>query len=140
VGGDRGHARGRLGVGAGDCGSCLVDALHEEQSDRQHELQLKPAAEEFDRKFTAQAERARVTRRQELAAILEPLGMAELAVEGELEIVRELVGLPAGIPEHAREEFTVAPLQAWGAGYALRGRLFDHEAEPSESQLSAAAT
>jgi cell division protein ZapA (FtsZ GTPase activity inhibitor) len=83
----------------------LVNVYVEEREDRQHELQIQRAAEEFDRKIRAQGERTRIIRREQLTELLEPIAMAELADEqDELELVRALAGRVAAIPEAVRQE------------------------------------
>jgi hypothetical protein len=82
----------------------LIDALHEEQTDRSRELEIHAAAEEFDRKIAARVERHRAIRRQELARLLEPIGLAELADGDELAVIAALARQLAAIPEHVRAE------------------------------------
>lgn len=86
----------------------LLDALHEQQNEqdwrKRMASEMQVAADDFDRRFAQRAERARDSRRQELAEILEPLGLAGLADEDELELVRALAGRLAAIPEPVRQE------------------------------------
>jgi hypothetical protein len=84
----------------------LVDALHEpsEQQDwrKQMASEMQTAAAEFDRKIELRARVNRAHRREQLADILEPIGLAELVDEDELEVVRALAGRLAAIPEPIR--------------------------------------
>jgi hypothetical protein len=78
----------------------LMDALADRDEDdprKQMQLQIKEAADKFSMQLHARAERQRGIRRQELAGILEPVGMEELADEEELVIVRALASRCVGL-------------------------------------------
>ena len=83
----------------------LIDALHEEQQDRSRELQIQAAAEEFTRKMADRVERMRTIDAARRTAVLEPLGLAELADKQDDELVAELARPLAAIPEAVRAEF-----------------------------------
>jgi hypothetical protein len=71
-------------------------------------LQIKTAAEEFDRKFAYRLERMDAIRRKQLLEILEPIGLGELVDLDDGQLVRELARRLAAIPAAVREEH-VAP-------------------------------
>ena len=81
--------------------------LYRPEDTKHHELELqvKTAAEEFDREWAERVVRHRAIRHDQLAEILEPVGLGHLADEqDDLELVRELAARLAGIPEHVRSE------------------------------------
>jgi hypothetical protein len=85
--------------------------LYRPEDTKYHELQLqiKTAAEEFERKFAARTERVRAIDAGRRAVILEPLGLAELAGQDDAEVVAELARRLAAIPEAVRAEHVVEP-------------------------------
>jgi hypothetical protein len=102
---------GAAGVSAS---KLLIDALHEPEREKERDLSLKVAAEEFHRKFGDRMERSHAWRQHQLREILRPLGLVELAgedgdvnlYETELEIVRELARRLAAVPDHVRAELS----------------------------------
>jgi hypothetical protein len=71
-------------------------------------LQIKTAAEEFDRKFAYRLERMDAIRRKQHLEILEPIGLGELVDLDDGQLVRQLARRLAAIPAAVREEH-VAP-------------------------------
>jgi Ser/Thr protein kinase RdoA (MazF antagonist) len=69
---------------------------------------MQVAASEFKRKVELSAHVRCSERRCQLAKILEPLGLAELVEEEELELMRELARRLAAIPAPIREEHASA--------------------------------
>jgi hypothetical protein len=91
----------------------LMDALSEHGTEqdwrKQMASEIETAARRFDARITGLTERTRLIRREKLAGILEPLGLEELAdEEDELELVRQLAGRLAAIPEEIRADHSVS--------------------------------
>jgi hypothetical protein len=82
----------------------LIDSLHEPERERERQTWIDDAAREFDRKFAYRLERQRQIEQGRLVEILEPLGLAHLAEEDEIKMVRELARRLAGIPAAIRAE------------------------------------
>ena len=83
----------------------LIDALHTEQEDRSRELQIHAAADELNRRIADRVERMRTIGAARRTAVLEPLGLAELADKQDDELVAEVARRLAAIPEAVRAEF-----------------------------------
>jgi hypothetical protein len=83
----------------------LIDALDTDQEDHSRELQIHAAADEFNRRIADRVKRMRTIDAARRTAVLEPLGLAELAEKQDDELVAELARRLAAIPEAVRAEF-----------------------------------
>jgi hypothetical protein len=85
---------------------CDLDVYRDNDPDeRERQAQIHVAAEEFNRRIDAMAERRRYWRRKQRVEIFEPIGLVELVdAEDELDVARELARRLAAVPEPIRKE------------------------------------